>query len=519
MALNFPTTASAGDYYQSGSSDLYQFNGSYWKTVTGSVVKFELVLTASQANSHMRDITYVSTTGYSNMLMVADGRIFSHAAGSSAYTGYTTGIFSSSAAAPGILPGADNIYEIVIPGETGSAVEVNQYGYSAYALYDNGNLYTWGLNGYGQLGQGHTNYCGLPALSSTNVTKVWWDPSMMQGDVNYSFLVIQKDDGYCYAAGYNGQGQLGVGDTTSRSTWTKLTDIGTNPRYVGAWGTYVGGQIVQKSNGQVIVCGWNGYGELGLGTTVQWSNFVPNNIWTGYNTNMTIQGVYAKNRYADPSAQNFNAVLVWMTDGVTDRLVGSGGNAYYAIGDGTNTQRYYPTATTLPSGKRIQKIVNTGNYVGAYHILFTDGTVYGWGRNNESQIGNGNTTNQTTPTLIMSGALDIYQVGANSNYYTNPGPIVKKADGYYTWGKNDYGTVGDGTYTVRSSPVKMRLPQGVNIKFFTGLAPNDDRYAKVAITDDNRYFSWGHNGYYTVNAQYSDNIATPTEYVSRALIR
>jgi alpha-tubulin suppressor-like RCC1 family protein len=518
MALDFPASASVGQYYRDGVSALYQYNGSYWTIVTGSrAASLVSATSASYTPSHRRNITQLGDLGYSGHLLIADGKLFAHKS-IAGYNFNPNGSYSTDVAL-GFMPGSENLTEIVFPGETGNLIESNIYGNSAYALFDNGDLYTWGSNTYGQLGLGNTTFSGLPRLSNTNVTKVWWNPSMTQGSADYSFLVVQKTDGFCYGAGYNAQGQLGIGNTTNQTSWVQIPGIGQNPKFVGVIGNYVGGQIVQKADNTIVVCGWN-TGELGIGNTTQQTSFATASLWIAGDSTMLIQGMYAKCRYVtDAGGNDLTTVLLWLSNGTTDILRASGNNNWGQLGDGTTTARTSPVSVQTPSGKRIQKIVNTGNVVGAYHVLFTDGTVYGWGRANESQLGDGTTTTKNSPVLIHSNVLDIYQTAASFRFFTNPGPIIKKADGYYTWGQNDFGTVGDGTATVRTSPVKMRLPQGVNIKFFGGATGNDNRYYKIAITDDNRYYAWGSNSQYAVHAEYSTDVLVPTEFTPRALVR
>lgn len=87
-------------------------------------------------------------------------------------------------------------------------------------LKENGDLYNWGHNAYGQLGNGTTTDNGTPTLRTTSVTGIYSDwTEHVQGYINANFYT--KSTGL-YASGYNGYGQLGVGDTTNRTSFTRV---------------------------------------------------------------------------------------------------------------------------------------------------------------------------------------------------------------------------------------------------------------------------------------------------------
>lgn len=79
------------------------------------------------------------------------------------------------------------------------------------AIKTNGSLYTWGWNVYGQLGQGDTSTRSTPTQvgSSTNWAYV---------KAGSSHMLAVKTNGTLWAWGYNGTGELGQGNTTSRSS-------------------------------------------------------------------------------------------------------------------------------------------------------------------------------------------------------------------------------------------------------------------------------------------------------------
>ena len=86
---------------------------------------------------------------------------------------------------------------------------------------------------------------------------------------------------------------------------------------------------------------------------------------------------------------------------------------------------------------------------GGWHTvgITTSGAAYAWGRNNYGQLGDGTTTDRTTPTLVSGGHTwaSISAGGLHTVGITTSGAA-------YAWGFNGQGQLGDGTTTDRSTP-------------------------------------------------------------------
>ncbi|MCA1657137.1 MAG: cell wall anchor protein, partial [Actinobacteria bacterium] len=88
-----------------------------------------------------------------------------------------------------------------------------------------------------------------------------------------------------------------------------------------------------------------------------------------------------------------------------------------------------------------------------------------WGANETSQLGDGSTAAQRpTPapvTLAPGPAVNDISGG------TEAAAAVTSTGQALAWGSNEYGQLGDGTTTLRSTPVPVRLPPGTKA---TGVA-------------------------------------------------
>jgi hypothetical protein len=158
---------------------------------------------------------------------------------------------------------------------------------STLAVKTDGTLWSWGYNGNGALGLGDVVHRSSPVQVGAGTT--WSNvfcTSGGTGGAGASFAI--KTDGTLWSWGYNGSGQLGLGDTTSRSS----------PVQVGAlttWSTVAGrtsyndfqtsGYHAIKTDG--TLWGWGIGNSLGEGTTTRSS---PIQIGTSTNWNSVYGG-------------------------------------------------------------------------------------------------------------------------------------------------------------------------------------------------------------------------------------
>ena len=123
-----------------------------------------------------------------------------------------------------------------------------------------------------------------------------------------------------------------------------------------------------------------------------------------------------------------------------------GENAFGQLGNGTTTTR----RTGAPVNGLNGVIDMHG---GREHVvaLKSDGTVWTWGSNVEGQQGRGTTANTLVPTQVTSLGTDNIAVETGHNH-----TVVLKSNGtVWTFGLNSDGQLGDGTTTLRRSPVQV----------------------------------------------------------------
>jgi YD repeat-containing protein len=127
---------------------------------------------------------------------------------------------------------------------------------SVYALKNDGTVWTWGYNAYGQLGNGTTANGPAPA----QVTGIVGIASIAAS--NYGLLAL-KNDGSVWAWGYNVYGQLGNGTTTNSSVPAQVIGLSNAASILNDSYT----SYARKTDGSVWSWGYNASGQLGNGTT------------------------------------------------------------------------------------------------------------------------------------------------------------------------------------------------------------------------------------------------------------
>jgi hypothetical protein len=164
-----------------------------------------------------------------------------------------------------------------------------------------------------------------------------------------------------------------------------------------------------------------------------------------------------------------------------------GWNGAGEVGDGTTTPQATPVPVLgLPSVHGLQvtmRQIVSGYLSQACAVLLADGTVYTWGRNHFGELGDGTTTDRFTPVLVpnLSGITQIAQ-GDWHMLAVGAGGVV------WAWGFNDDGQLGDGTTTNRTSPVQVPVLTGI-----TQVAAGSDH--SLALRFDGTVLSWGANDY------------------------
>jgi alpha-tubulin suppressor-like RCC1 family protein len=81
----------------------------------------------------------------------------------------------------------------------------------------------------------------------------------------------------------------------------------------------------------------------------------------------------------------------------------------------------------------------------------TNGTAWAWGCNNYGQLGDNTTVNKSSPVSVVGGFTDWCQISTGGQHSSG----VRQNGTAWTWGRGQYGRLGDNTATNKSSPVSV----------------------------------------------------------------
>jgi YD repeat-containing protein len=252
------------------------------------------------------------------------------------------------------------------------------------AIKTDGTLWTWGYNGYGQLGNNTTTQRNTPVTTFAGGTN--WK----QVSCGYSHTAAIKTDGTLWIWGSGSDGQLGNNTVISRSTPVTTFAGGTNWKQVESG--YRNTAAI-KIDGTLWTWGRNSYGQLGNNTVI--SRSTPVTTFAG-GTN-----------WKQVDAGIFHCAAI-KTDGT---LWTWGRNANGQLGNNTAVNRSTPV-TTFAGGNNWKQVSCGVNHAIA---IKTDGTLWIWGGNGNGQLGNNTTTIRSTPVTTFAGGTNWKQVASGSS--------------------------------------------------------------------------------------------------------
>jgi uncharacterized repeat protein (TIGR02543 family) len=254
--------------------------------------------------------------------------------------------------------------------------------YHSLAVTRSGQVWAWGYNYHGELGD-YTTTTRLTPVQVQGLPQSDPVTGIAAGN-NHSLAVTRS--GQVWAWGYNYYGELGDYTTTNRLSAVQVQGL-TGPVRAVAAGNYL--SMAMTQSGQVLVWGDNSYGQFGFTGTASSSSPVQ------------IQGLTGVNAIAAGVGHSLA-----MTQG--GQVWAWGLNNVGQLGDGTTTNH------TTPAKVQVQTTVGSGPGLpsndpvlalaaGGYHSLAMteSGQVFAWGYNAKGQLGNSNVGQMANSPVVV----------------------------------------------------------------------------------------------------------------------
>src|SRR6056300_1149718 len=418
---------------------------------------------ASSAYSLSLQATSDSIVMYSNVTPIPPGTVLDTSTGTLSGPGIAESTLYSFdiKATDEELQYTTRTFEVaLLAGALNTVVSVDAMNEGAVALTDSGELYAWGP------GFEVDPFYPLPTLSSSgSMVGSLAGKNVSSTACGQSYTMVIATDGTLHGFGLNQYGQL-TGSNRVYRTPILINGgslSGKNVSSVACGDNYT---MVIATDGSLHGLGLNSQGQLGDGTT------------TNRLSPVLINGGSLSGKNVSSVACGYYHTMVIATDG---SLHGFGYNVYGQLGDGAQyTTRLSPVLINggSLSGKSVSSVA-----CGRLHTMVTatDGSLHGVGYNGFANLGDGTYQSKLSPVLINGGSLSGKNVSSvTCGYYHN---VVTATDGsLHGFGYNGGGDLGDGTTTDRTSPVLINGGGSLSGKSVSSVACGE--YESYAIATD-----------------------------------
>jgi alpha-tubulin suppressor-like RCC1 family protein len=434
----------------------------------------------------------VTAGGTHSLAITTTGRLYGWGANSTGQVGDTT---TSNRSSPVLVSGPATTSWSTIGAGSGHSLGITA----------TGQLYAWGNNGNGQLGILLTNNRAGPELVSGPATTSW---AAIQGGAFHTLAITTT--GELFAWGANSNGQLGDSTTVDKSSpilvsgpvntsWSSVSSgsqhslaIATTGRLY-AWGSNTSGQLGDNTltavSSPILVSGpaatsWiavSGYNN----STGTWALTSGNILW-GWGSNTTEVLGIATN-VSSPQQVGTSSWIAISTKGslslaitTAGRLYAWGGGPSGSQGDLSTIPKSSPVLVSGPTNTSWSAIAAAAGFGLA---ISTTGQLWGWGSNINGGVGNNSGTSVSSPVLVSGPASTSWSVVACGQEHAL---AISTTGQLYAWGLNSSGQLGILSTTRKSSPVLVSGPTGAS-----WIAVSGGQEHSLAITADGTLYAWG----------------------------
>ncbi|MCC5952769.1 MAG: S-layer homology domain-containing protein [Acidimicrobiia bacterium] len=326
----------------------------------------------------------------------------------------------------GALGDNDNNFRETVPIRVGGlstgVIAIESGGSHTCALVDGtspGQVWCWGNNVYGQIGDGTTE---SPRSTATRVVGLPGPATSVSVGGSHSCAVV---DGGAWCWGRNNDEQLGDGTDDDSPAPVQVSGLTSGVTQISAGGRHTCAIV----SGSLRCWGFNNTGQLGVGDTDRRA------------TQTQVSGLTSGVTQVSAGLSGTCAVV-----GGSARCWGNNGSGQ--IGDGTEEQRLTPVQVSgLTSG------VTRVDTASGHTCAIVDGSAKCWGSNGNGELGDGTEEQRLTPVDVMKlGTVDDISVSSKQTAGLASRTCATTGRTAWCWGG---GLLGDGGLTGSSEPERV----------------------------------------------------------------
>jgi len=314
-------------------------------------------------------------------------------------------------------------------------------------LKSDGSVWTFGRNNMGQLGDNSTTNTSAP-IQVRGPGNIGFLTGIIDIGAGNVYSMALRNDGTVWCWGANADGQIGDGTNINRLTPVQVNGLGNVGFLTGVTKISTSKRLSMAllNDSTVAVWGVDYAGQLGDDTPLTARNYPDRVKGAGFVGNLTGITDIRANCCSGTALKSDGTVWMW-----GESQYGQLGRGVIAAVPGIAPDMVHGVGNI----GFLQNIVAIGG--GSYHIfaITNTGAVYGWGLGATGALGNGGTSNQSTPVQLTGLTTGFIAVAAGGDPFSPHGMALKNDGTIWAWGYNASGELGNGNNSNQLTPVQI----------------------------------------------------------------
>jgi hypothetical protein len=230
---------------------------------------------------------------------------------------------------------------------------------------------------------------------------------------------------------------------------------------------------LKRTDGRVSCWGDDTYGQMGNGTVFSGVQASPVPVITSNTSYLTNVDELAIGGYCSCARRTDGVVFCW------------GQNLYGQVGNGS-----FSASVSMAQGVFSDAAQIVGGSTPC--AVRTDGSLFCWGLNSSGELGNGSTVGDSASPVAVAVSSNVVQVSSGAADISHHCAVLDDGT-MMCWGPNDSGQIGDGSTTQRSTPVSVMANSTTKLAGVTQIC--EGGYHTCALRQDGTIWCWGSDQY------------------------